>query len=325
LASDVQRRIDLIEHQWLDNQHALRLVLHNSNKKRTGRLRRNEQEERQLWCPPVPKDFPSHYEFGGYPEAQIIRIARKYLWRKENIRRAWARVHHHFPETLTSKTPLDVLEFSTAHGAMLEVWRHFGHRVRGTDFGGWPDDYNKRGVRPRFLGPAFKDTHSHPRGPQNLGWVYQPIIESLGLEVDIFDAGTLPYAYGDKSIDVICCYQAIEAYAAPELWGDVVDEFCRIALASIVIGFNPPPIKLREDEAHMASAMAATEALRQFDRNGFKCVFMEFGETKAGFHPTAVKLMAVGGAATAKAPPKSATGLQKTVGEVVLPKLPPQK
>lgn len=237
-------------------------------------------------------EIPTQYEFGGYPERQIIRIARKYLWRKENIRRAWARVHHHFPETLTAQSPLDILEFSTAHGAMLEVWRHFGHRVRGTDFAGWPDNYNKMAKRPKFLTPAFEKNHDNPRAEQNLGWIYQPIIESLGLEVDLFDAGALPYAYGDKSFDIVCCYQAIEAYAKPAQWASVVDEFCRIARQSIVIGFNPPARILREDKAHMAEAREATEALRSFDRHGFKCVFMEFGETNAGFHPTAVKLVA---------------------------------
>lgn len=257
-------------------------------------MRRNEQEERQLWCPEVHKDLPTQYEFGDYPESQVIRIARKYLWRKENIRRAWARIHHHFPETLSGSEPLDILEFSTAHGAMLEVWRHFGHRVRGTDFGGWHDDYNAKAKMPRFLTPAFKKAHKNPRAPINLGWIYQPIIESLGLDVDIFDAAQLPYPYGDKSFDVICCYQAIEAYTGPEGWGAIVDEFCRIARKSIVIGFNPPPLKLRNNEKHMAAARKATDALRSFNRNGFQCVFLEFGETNAGFHPTAVKLIATG-------------------------------
>ncbi len=288
-------------------------------------MRRNEQEERQLWCPPVPSEFPAQYDFGGYSEKQVIRIARKYLLRKENLRRAWARVNHHFPETLTASKPLDILEFSTAHGAMLEVWRHFGHRVRGTDFAGWPDNYNSNAKRPGFIDAAFAKTHENPRAAKNLGWIYQPIIESLGLEVDLFDAGALPYAYDNKSFDVICCYQAIEAYATPENWGLVVDEFCRIARQSIVIGFNPPPLKLREDPEHMAAARAATEALRSYDRNGFKCVFMEFGETRAGFHPTAIKLMAVGGAGTAKGRTKSTRAPQKTVGATLLPKSPRRK
>lgn len=264
-------------------------------------MRKTEQTERQLWCPPMPASFPAHYALGDYSERQLIRIARKYLYRRENLQRAWARVHHHFPETLSAQNPLDILEFSTAHGAMLEVWRHFGHRVRGTDFAGWPDNYNSKAKVPAFLDALLATVHDNPRGPKTLGWVYQPIIESLGLEVDLFDAGNLPYAYADKSCDVICCYQAIEAYGPPDIWMQVADEFCRIARQSIVIGFNPPPLKLREDLAHMDLARAATDRLRSFNRNGFQCVFMEFGETRAGYHPTAVKLMAQGGVATAKA------------------------
>jgi hypothetical protein len=288
-------------------------------------VRRNEQEERQLWTPAVPDNFPAHYQLGGYSERQIIRIARKYLVRKENIKRAWARIHHHFPETLSGAEPLDILEFSTAHGAMLEVWRHFGHRVRGTDFGGWPEDYNKKASRPNFLGKLTASAHDNARAAQNLGWIYQPIIESLGLEVDLFDAGRLPFAYADKSFDALCCYQAIEAYSAPEHWGTIADEFCRIARQSIVIGFNPPSLKLRDDAAHMAIVREATDALRAYNRNGFKCVFMEFGETRAGFHPTAVKLVACGPAATGKARPKSAKALPENVGEVALPKTDPRK
>lgn len=79
--------------------------------------------------------------------------------------------------------------------------------------------------RPKFLAMAFDQTHDSPRADKNLGRIYQPIIESLGLPVDIFDAGALPYAYADKSFDVICRYQAIEAYAKPDQWGLVVDEF----------------------------------------------------------------------------------------------------
>jgi len=257
-------------------------------------MRRTEQQERNLWCPPLPASFPKHYRLAGYPEHQVVRIAQKYVMRQENLRRAWARVHHHFPETTTGGEALDILEFSTAHGGMLEVWAHLGHRIRGTDFGGWPDDYNPKAKRHKSLHHVFAKAHDHERAPMNLGWIYQPIIESLGFQVDFFDAGKLPYAYADKSQDIICCYQAIEAYAQPEGWGAVVEEFCRIARRSIVVGFNPPPLKLRRDDDHMARARAATEELRQWDRAGFRCVFMEFGETNAGFHPTAVKLVATG-------------------------------
>lgn len=247
---------------------------------------------RMEWCPPPPKDIPEHYELGGYPRHQLTRIAKKYLSRGGNIRRAWTRINHHLPETLSCDEVLDIIEFSTAHGAMLELWRHAGHRVRGTDFDGWPESYNHRSVPPKHLKPTFEVEHTNPRQAENSGWVYQPIIESLALDVDLFDASQVSYSYADKSFDVVCCYQAIEAYAHPERWGEIVDEFCRIARRTVVVGFNNSPKVLRNDMIYMASFRAAVESLRRYDRNGFYSVFLEFGETGGGFHPTTLKLMA---------------------------------
>jgi hypothetical protein len=257
-------------------------------------MRHVELQERQLWCPPLPAALHGHYALGGYKPALIRRIAHKYLNRGENLKRAWARVHHHFPETTTGGTVLDILEFSTAHGAMLEVWRHLGHRVQGTDFGGWPDDYGRRNKIAPFFADLFLADHAVARADTHPGWPYQPIIESLGLQVDLFDGGQLPYGYASKSFDVVCCYQAIEAYGPPATWDAIVAEFCRIARQAIVIGFNPPAIKLRKDDAHQAEVHAATERLRQWNATGFRCSFLEFGQTRAGLHPTAIKLVAAG-------------------------------
>jgi hypothetical protein len=254
-------------------------------------MNRHETNERNLWCPPMPESFHNHYRLAGYPEDQVIRIAKKYMIRPENLSRAWVRIHHHFPETTNSSETLDILEFSTAHGAMLEVWRYFGHKVRGTDFGGWPDDYN-RNKHDKLIDGVSEESHEFARMPKNLAWVYQPIVESIGVEVDLFDAGVLPYAYEDKSYDIICCYQSLEAYAKPEQWAEIVKEFCRIARQSIVIGFNPPPRELRHDLAHNEAFRSAIEGLRQWKSGGFECAFLEFGRTRAGSHPTAVKLIA---------------------------------
>jgi hypothetical protein len=256
-------------------------------------MRITEQKERQSWCPPLPAAFPAHYALRGYAEANVLRIARKYLIRRENLRRAWARIHHHLPETVQTDKPLNILEFSTAHGAMLEVWRHFGHDVRGTDFGDWPDSYGRGRLRPVFLDDLVALAHSNPCRPANPGWIYQPLIEAIGVKVDLFDAGQRPYRYRAKSVDVVCSYQAIEAYAPPEDWGEIVDEYCRIARRTVMLGFNPGPRAMRSDDAYQARYRIAIEDLRSYDRNGFRCVFLEFGETRAGFHPTALKLVAV--------------------------------
>jgi hypothetical protein len=257
-------------------------------------MRHVELQERQLWCPPLPDVFPAHYALGGYKPGQIRRIAPKYLNRRENLKRAWARIHHHFPETTRGDGAWDILEFSTAHGAMLELWQHMGHRVRGTDFAGWPADYGRTNKLASFFPDVFLSGHNFPRGPINIGWPYQPIIESLGVSVDLFDGGQPPYPYPSKSCDMICCYQAIEAYGPPVHWDAIVAEFCRIARQIIVIGFNPPAIKQRSDDAHLAEVRAATERLRRWNANGFQCSFLEFGQTRAGLHPTAIKLVAEG-------------------------------
>ncbi len=75
----------------------------------------------------------------------------------------------------------------------------------------------------------------------------------------------------------------------------------------------------------MAKTRAATEELRKFDRYGFKCVSMEFGETNARFHPTAVKLMATDAAVQAKYPVESRKAPPKTAGVSPLPRSMPQK
>ncbi len=244
----------------------------------------------------------------------ITRIADKYLIRKENIERAWVRALHHLPETLAGGDPLDILEFSTAHGAMLEIWRAAGHRVRGTDWDGWPDDYAKSPARKDWLDAMLAETHDNPRAETNRGWVYQPIIEATGLDVDLFDAGARPYPYRDKSYDVVCCYQALEAYAPPAEWPGIVGEFCRIARQSVVVGFNPPPRGLREDAEHFHQQHAAFETLRTLEAYGLKAVFLEFGETNAGFHPTALKLMAVPGAKEGPAMPAANASQVKQTG-----------
>jgi hypothetical protein len=261
---------------------------------KVARVRHVELQERQLWCPPLPDAFPRHYALAGYKLSQIRRIAHKYLHRTENLKRAWARIHHHLPETTALGPPLDILEFSTAHGAMLEVWRHMGHQVRGTDFAGWPEDYGRKNRITRVFSDLLAADHDLPRAGSNFGWLYQPLIESLGLTVDLFDGGLVPYRYDSKSFDVVCCYQAIEAYGPPETWDAIAAEFCRIARKVIVIGFNPPPVSLRNNDDHAAQVRAATERLRRWNTGGFRTGFLEFGQTRAGLHPKAVKLVAGG-------------------------------
>ena len=256
-------------------------------------MRNQLAEGKAEWLPDHPLVDKTHYALGNYPDGHISgRIAPKYLGRAKNLRRAWVRICSHFPETTVSGASYDILEFSTAHGAMLEIWQALGHTVRGTDFeavAGTQKNYRPINARlEAWLGAP----HQNPVAKDRPGWAYQPIIESICVPVDLFDAGVTPYAYADKSVDFICCYQALEAYAAPDDWGRIIAEFCRIARRGVVIGFNPPGRK-QERDAHWSNTRAAWEKLRLHDAHGFRNVLFEMEETGRGLHPTACKLVAV--------------------------------
>ncbi|MEM7472085.1 MAG: hypothetical protein AAF340_12100 [Pseudomonadota bacterium] len=256
-------------------------------------MRNTLAAEKSGWLPPNPLKHLRHYDLGNYaPDHVSGRIAPKYLGRHMNLRRAWVRICSHLPETTMPGAQYNILEFSTAHGAMLEIWEALGHRVRGTDFE-VPEAHIKTyaPMKPRMKS-AFETHHPHPIDPDRPGWAYQPVIESIGVAVDLFDAGKTPYAYPDKSFDYICCYQALEAYAEPEDWGRIVSEFCRIARRAIVIGFNPPG-RGQETDSNWTRTRASWEALRVYDQNGFRNTLFELDETGVGLHPTAVKLVAV--------------------------------
>lgn len=257
------------------------------------RMRNKVSVDKSAWLPAHPLADAGPYALGNYGlEAINGRIAPKYLGRARNLRRAWVRICTHLPETTLPGASYDILEFSTAHGAMLELWQALGHRVRGTDFLLPKSVQRKYGaIRPHLM-EIFDRSHPNPVAADQPGWGYQPVIESIGVEVDLFDAGQTPYAYADKSVDYICCYQAIEAYAPPDDWGRILAEFCRIARRGIVIGFNPPG-RGQETEDHWPNTRAAWEKLRTYDAHGFRNVMFEMEETGRGLHPTACKLMAV--------------------------------
>ena len=256
------------------------------------KMKKNTAQQKYSWLPPPPIDIKAPYSLGNYDYSKINSIiARKYINRTANLKRAWSRICTHFPETTETDEKLSFLEFSTAHGAMLEIWQAMGHTAEGTDYC-VPKEFRKK-YRP-LAGPGslFDNKHSNPIEPEIDGWIYQPIIESIGCKVHLFNAAVLPYQFEDKSFDYVCCYQAIEAYARPADWGDIVSEFCRIARRAVVIGFNPPPLRAKPDE-DWDETRIAWEKLRTFDAHGFKNQFFEMEETQRGFHPSACKLVYV--------------------------------
>ena len=255
-------------------------------------------KEREEWTAPLPEHFKTHYQLGRYDEERIGQVMWKYLVRSENLKRAWMRISHHLPETLTTDEKLDIIEFSTAHGAMLEIWRDKGHNVVGTDYA-WTAESDlavHKGVQRNWhkvlLAELQASESNHKADDVILGWPYQPIIESLGLDVRLFDGGKMPYPFEDKSFDVVCCYQAIEAYATADKWLDIVREFCRMARQTVVIGFNPLPIRRADDPWEMEEARKAWLEMQQFNEMGFRTTFFEIGETRRGVHPITCKIQA---------------------------------
>ena len=248
------------------------------------------EETKLNWLPRLPIEQPTNYRLKNYDIERINRrIARKYLNRHRNLLRSWIRICTHTPETTVKGSPKDILEFSTAHGAMLELWRALGHNVHGTDYA--MDPSQLRAFKP--LDDKTRDclerSHSYEVRPEVPGWIYQPIIESLNLDVTLFDASKLPYPFEDNSFDIVVCYQAIDAYAEPYDWTKITDEFCRIARSTVVIGFNATPIK--QPMAHSAKGW---EALRTYNRNGFRNIVFEIEHSRRGYHPTACRLEYVG-------------------------------
>ncbi|MEM7471810.1 MAG: class I SAM-dependent methyltransferase [Pseudomonadota bacterium] len=258
-----------------------------------------ELAERAAWTPAIPAEFVDPYRLGEYSENRITQTMWKYLVREQNCQRAWARINHHMPETLMPGAPLDILEFSTAHGAMLEIWQHYGHRCVGTDYA-WTvqgqETVKGKGVRKPWHETLIKELRGKPHGRKTHaevpGWPYQTITESLGLDVRLFDGGLRRYPFEDDSFDLVCCFQAIEAYTGPEGWLDTIREFCRIARKTVVVGFNPLPVETAENQDMRAAAREAWLALQSFDELGFRTTFFEIGQTRRGIHPTVCKLIA---------------------------------
>ena len=257
-------------------------------------MNKHQAAERQEWVLDPPLDFSVPYALGDYPDERVRQIMFKYMERRTNLSRAWTRICHHFPETIGAPA-LTCLEFGTAHGAMLELWRALGHVVVGTDF---PWREGKEAVltpsRPwhrQALASCLARGHEGPLAEPVEGWAYQPIIESLGLDVRLLDGRAWPYPFEDKSFDIVCGYQAIDAFAPPEKWPEVVGEFCRIARRSVVVGYNPLPIRQADEDDRQSAAKEAWLRLQNFSAYGMRTVFTEFGTTRRGLHPVAMKFV----------------------------------
>ncbi|MEM1236613.1 MAG: class I SAM-dependent methyltransferase [Pseudomonadota bacterium] len=240
----------------------------------------------ELFPDAPPAELLTDYDIAPNDAQQAHMVMKKYKKRSQNIRRAWNRTQRFLPELLVPDGPkYRVLELSTAHGAQLEIARHFGHEVMGCDYANMVFSEQKRPSKRlaedvaafRSLNdPGFQretDDYgiklSDQDGVQN--WPYRPICESINLPMTIFDAGKTPYPFDDKSYDITMCFQAIEHYCHPDDWMDVIDEVCRITTQSIVILLNPIHKDYNTEPEYVEAFQKFRMEMRRFNRNGFFC------------------------------------------------------
>ena len=254
---------------------------------RAVRQERIRADKMDLFGEQPPVDLLTPYVVAEADKPRVAKLHRKYTNRARNIRRAWNRVQLYLPELLTSDTPQDVFEMSTAHGAMLEVLRYFGHSVLGNDFANMvrPTDTEERA---QFRG---LNDESFSRGVDDYGipisvsrsdtpdWPYRSIIEAANLPMAVFDGGHVPYPLQDKSFDVTICMQAIEHYCHPRDWMAIIDEFCRVSNKTVLVMLNRLIGSLEADKEYAGDFNAFRRQMRGYHRNGFACTacFMHWG------------------------------------------------
>ncbi|MEM6480073.1 MAG: class I SAM-dependent methyltransferase, partial [Pseudomonadota bacterium] len=217
-----------------------------------------------LFSEELPASLMGPYELTDAEAARAGVVQGKYLNRNANLKRAWNRTQRFAPELLLDDGPkYRVLELSTAHGAQLEVARHYGHEAMGCDFANmvftgkdgkgkrWGDNVAAlRGLNDTNFERKVDDHGIEITGGLDQDWPYRPITEAINLPMTIFDGGKTPYPFDDKSYDVTMCFQAIEHYCHPKDWMRVVDEMCRITTRSIILLLNPVHRDYARDEAY---------------------------------------------------------------------------
>ncbi|MDA9207550.1 class I SAM-dependent methyltransferase [Octadecabacter sp.] len=232
----------------------------------------------------IPEELLTPYNMTPEGEKRVEGIQRKYANRPSNIRRAWNRTQRFLPELMNGGKKQRVLELSTAHGAQLEVARHFGHEVMGCDYANMvfsngfgrgnrqgDDVAALRGINDKSFDRKVDDYGIEIVEGGEQDWPYRPICEAIDLPMTIFDGGTTPYPFDDKSYDVTMCFQSIEHYCHPREWDKVLDEMCRITTKSIVLLLNPLHKDYSKDTEYVEAFDRFRQNTRRFNRNGFSC------------------------------------------------------
>jgi len=228
----------------------------------------------------LPAELQTPYPLDEEGLRRNAQIQQKYADRARNNRRAFNRMQRYMPELLRPNAPSQVVfELSTAHGAMLEVARHFGHEIIGNDFANMvnANKGEKSSVIRKIDDPEFKRRMDDfgieiQEDPNEQDWAYRHITEAMEIPMNIFDAGAPPYPFADKSVDVTLCSQAIEHYCHPDDWMNLVTEMCRISRRSVFILLNPLHQSYLKHDGYEAAFHKARRDLRNYCDNGFENV-----------------------------------------------------
>lgn len=227
---------------------------------------------------PLPKELEGHYPLSHAEMNEGLgrSIQKKYLHRPHNIGRCWNRAQLYTPELMKADQKKSILELSTGHGAMLEIYRHLGHEVLGTDY---PNVISG----PKGFSSAFRsinedlerkvDDYGLAFDPSNpvVDWPYKRLIESIGIPMTLFDAGSMPYPLADKSFDYVMTFQAIEHYTHPRHWLEIIGELCRIARESVVLLLNPLFPAFAKDPDYAKAFDDFRREMAFYNANGFHC------------------------------------------------------
>lgn len=213
-----------------------------------------------LFDVPLPADMLLDYDLSpdGVERMKLLRKAN--TDRASNVLQAWHRAQLYVPELLTCE-PQDVLEMSTVHGALLEVLRHHGHRVMGTDYAPvvWSSD------------PSVLEDGTFAADTPRPDWPYRHVVDSVDLPMTLLDASAAPLPFKDKSFDTVICYQSMANYTYPEDWMGLVEEFCRVGRKSVFVMLDRPAPRLQADMKYRSAFDRFRSEMANFDQDGFAC------------------------------------------------------
>ena len=232
------------------------------------RKNRTQDDTFDLFDDRPPSALLSEYPLDEAGRARSVMLQQKFTDRRFNIERCWNQVQQYVPELLTS-SPQDVLEVSTGNGAMLEILRHYGHNVMGTEY-------------------ATETWSSDAKGIKKPDWPYRHIVESIDLPMTVFDSTDGLGPIKTKSFDTTLCFQALEYTGHPDDWMSSIDEFCRISRKSVVVMLGHLNAGTRANTDYNYAFHSFRRDLRSYRDNGFVCTgtFVHWGQA-LGFKLTA--------------------------------------